>query len=950
MSPSLAKAERLIADSTTDALEAMAFNYMFNINDIYSSSWGPEDNGVALDGPGYLTQQAFQVGVTKGRQGRGSIFVFASGNGGLFGDNCNFDGYANSPYTIAIGAVAVDGTMPSYGEQCAAHLAVTYSGNSNLMITTTDVDGECTKRHSGTSAAAPLAAGMFALMLSARPALQWRDIQYIIVKTAKETDPTDIDWQVNGAGFHVSHKYGFGMLDADALVSEALIHQVVPSQPLSVTVEAHLNMRIPYGSVGRNILEIPIDVSKESTGQLVRLEHVQVTVRIYHLERRYLTIKLVSPSGTISILASERTSDVSNEGYLPWTFTTVRCWGEPLVGRWILQIVDSRRNSTDTSGSMKEAGTVQYLQLLFSGICGEDHIEIDPVTGLSVCTETIRGPPHDRVLLVVGIIVLLASLVVAAVTYAIYRRRFMTSARTRYMKLDSNGNYDLETATPDRAPKLMFPTPLTPISTGSSTYLNSPSGDGFFPSPLTPIEEVNIEAPGRIPDQQQELEHKISLVSRLMNRVELFGSGIRRSWSLESLTTRGGETGDLLVSPFIPQLKAPPSKASRFREVKGSDETVEERKHGRSVSAQPALMKSVDKQSLKRSNSTNRLSRKKLTFHSQLHIMAGTIEETFTTREDLDPKLNIWNLPQLNAAPFLERLVALPIEIAPIQTVNICVSEESRALVAALGGPPVPGIFYDEELMLDTEEGVRRSGRYFTKVEESTWKGQPCYFTFLDVSVTEKPERAAAEANEQSECVIDNETEVVVYRRRATSYINHSLDLLCESDHEERVDGDKTTLLVEMIVSDDGERLVITETINSNQPSCYSFRRENVRPLLTAGTEILLLRLLQSLPPQRNLDVVRYSTFGGVEQMSLSSTQDGEMLKAHAPSLDTTDFNGDMERISEYNEKKSLLVSENERYLEEHPELQDIISDYLQFILLKKPVDVYSFTQDYFRV
>ena len=41
--------------------------------------------------------------VEYGRNGYGSIFVVASGNGGTAHDNCNFDGYANSIYTITIG-------------------------------------------------------------------------------------------------------------------------------------------------------------------------------------------------------------------------------------------------------------------------------------------------------------------------------------------------------------------------------------------------------------------------------------------------------------------------------------------------------------------------------------------------------------------------------------------------------------------------------------------------------------------------------------------------------------------------------------------------------------------------------------------------------------------------------------------------------------------------------
>lgn len=48
-------------------------------------------------------QVALQHGVIAGRRGFGSIFVVASGNGGQNEDDCNYDGYANSIYTVTIG-------------------------------------------------------------------------------------------------------------------------------------------------------------------------------------------------------------------------------------------------------------------------------------------------------------------------------------------------------------------------------------------------------------------------------------------------------------------------------------------------------------------------------------------------------------------------------------------------------------------------------------------------------------------------------------------------------------------------------------------------------------------------------------------------------------------------------------------------------------------------------
>lgn len=55
-------------------------------------SWGPDDDGRTVDGPAKLAQTAFREGILKGRNGKGSIFIWASGNGGREGDSCNCDG------------------------------------------------------------------------------------------------------------------------------------------------------------------------------------------------------------------------------------------------------------------------------------------------------------------------------------------------------------------------------------------------------------------------------------------------------------------------------------------------------------------------------------------------------------------------------------------------------------------------------------------------------------------------------------------------------------------------------------------------------------------------------------------------------------------------------------------------------------------------------------------
>ena len=78
-----------------------------------------------------LSNDNFQPNTYKlffqGRKGRGSIFVFAVGNGGFATDCCSFNGLVNSIYTIAITGVNEDGSVPRYGERCPGIMAVTYS-------------------------------------------------------------------------------------------------------------------------------------------------------------------------------------------------------------------------------------------------------------------------------------------------------------------------------------------------------------------------------------------------------------------------------------------------------------------------------------------------------------------------------------------------------------------------------------------------------------------------------------------------------------------------------------------------------------------------------------------------------------------------------------------------------------------------------------------------------
>ena len=58
---------RLLDGPLMDILEATALSHRVHNVDILTSSWGPEDDGMDLDGPGPLAVEALLHGVTKVR-------------------------------------------------------------------------------------------------------------------------------------------------------------------------------------------------------------------------------------------------------------------------------------------------------------------------------------------------------------------------------------------------------------------------------------------------------------------------------------------------------------------------------------------------------------------------------------------------------------------------------------------------------------------------------------------------------------------------------------------------------------------------------------------------------------------------------------------------------------------------------------------------------------------
>ena len=347
----------LIACGTSDGLEADALSYKKDEIDIYTNSWGPFDDGSRLEAPGPLTIAAMESSVYSGRSGLGNIYTWAAGNGLANNDNSNYDGYANSRYTIAVTAINHDGSQSWYAEPGANVLVAAHSDGDGEGITTTDItgsggsnSGNVTEDFGGTSSATPLAAGVIALMLEANPNLSWRDVQNILVHSSRIVDASDSSWETNGAGLQVSHKYGFGSVDAGAATSlaenwtssghesNASFGPFTPGQVLS------------DGASGWDEFNVSVPVD-------LQIESIDLIVDIDHPNRGELEIILQSPDGHVSWLAEDH-SDSSND-YSNWMFNTVQHWGESSAGNWTLRIRDSYSGNT---------GTLNMWEIIFHGV------------------------------------------------------------------------------------------------------------------------------------------------------------------------------------------------------------------------------------------------------------------------------------------------------------------------------------------------------------------------------------------------------------------------------------------------------------------------------------------------------------------------------------------------------------------------------------------------------
>jgi Ca2+-binding RTX toxin-like protein len=338
--------------------------------DVSNNSWGYTtqfaDN--FLDPSWAQIKDALQLGVTEGRDGLGTVYVFAAGNDRQYvanslaydGDNTNYHNLTNSRSEITVAASTPDGHIAPFSTPGASVL-VTAPGVA--VLTTMLVHGDPADAFgfvSGTSIATPIVSGVVAMMLEANPDLGYRDVQEILAISARMIDPASASWATNGAtnwnggGHEVSHDFGFGLVDAHAAVRLAETWTTQHTAANEAVIDAAGT--VADGAL-TDFLPRSYTVTVAPDFATFSIDWVEVDVSFLHSYAGDLRVHLISPTGTDSLLLDQPGAGTNARSNLQFTFSTDHDWGESPAGTWTLVVEDA---GTGGTGSLQSFGLHFY--------------------------------------------------------------------------------------------------------------------------------------------------------------------------------------------------------------------------------------------------------------------------------------------------------------------------------------------------------------------------------------------------------------------------------------------------------------------------------------------------------------------------------------------------------------------------------------------------------------
>ncbi|KAF0118114.1 MAG: peptidase S8/S53 subtilisin kexin sedolisin [Rhodospirillaceae bacterium] len=382
---------RIAYDDTADSSIADQFARMGQV-DVVNNSWGYTGYFYDdLDSLAFAGQRdGLITAVAQGRDGLGTVVVFAAGNGADEGQNTNYHGLQNSQYVITVGATDKNGAIAWFSTP-GANVLVAAPGVEILTTDNVGAAGYVSGNYalaSGTSFAAPAVAEVVALMLEANPALGYRDVQEILAYAARNPTANTTGWMVNGArnwngrGLLVSDTYGFGLVEARAVVRLAETWEIQSTYASQVSVTAS---RAPDLAIDdHSTVTDPVRI-----GEDLVIDHVEVRLDLAHSWVGDLRVTLTSPSGTVSTLVYDPGGGGADQQDIRFTLSSVQFWGENGLGTWQLAV-------TDTTGY--DTGRLNSWELsLFGDAVGTDDVFLFTDSWGTVGADPARQIVHDSV-------------------------------------------------------------------------------------------------------------------------------------------------------------------------------------------------------------------------------------------------------------------------------------------------------------------------------------------------------------------------------------------------------------------------------------------------------------------------------------------------------------------------------------------------------------------------
>ncbi len=301
-------------------------------------------------------------------EAKGKLFVKAAGNYRDIRHDSGLSYAASNPYVITVAGLENNNTYASYSSPGSNLFISAYSGNyynDSPTIGTTivsgteddslptwdeDVNHNYTYAMNGTSAATPMVAGALALVLEACPDLGWRDVKYLMAKNAIKIDSFNSSWVTNGAGFHHSVDYGFGLINTKAMINECKNSYIsLPSGGTFTESFDPTDIDIPDNDT--NGISYTFNINEDKT-----IEWIGVTVYSNHTNPSDLEIYLTSPSGTTTrLMLGNNSGCLGNrcDNYdmsTGFRYGSVAFYGERSSGEWTLKIEDI---VADNNGSLQ---------------------------------------------------------------------------------------------------------------------------------------------------------------------------------------------------------------------------------------------------------------------------------------------------------------------------------------------------------------------------------------------------------------------------------------------------------------------------------------------------------------------------------------------------------------------------------------------------------------------